>query len=370
MIEIVYDGMTDEEQKELLQVAKESGQHLLSIFNDLLDFSKMEAGYMKLRETAFDPKEAIKSVLDIMTSVAHKKNIFLLSEVEPELPILYGDSSKLRQILLNLLGNAIKFTSEGGAKVQASVGDSSDGVITVQFAVSDTGIGISPAERKHLFEPFSQVDNSSTRKYGGTGLGLAITKGLVELMGGRIGLSSIKGKGSTFFFSIPFHVADDSAGGGSVPAPAEDTLNFCPILNGDILVAEDNAVLQMLRKRQLENIGFQVDIVSDGKSAVRAAKERSYGVILMDLQLPEMDGYKAAEEIRRLQKTSGIRTPIIAITASMDPGEQTRCTSVGIDELLRKPVSAEQLANALSRWINFPKEAADTKMPTSDMLID
>jgi len=370
MIEIVYDGMSDEDQKELLQVAKESGQHLLSIFNDLLDFSKMEAGYMRLRETAFDPKEAIKSVLDLMTSMAHKKNIFLLSEVEPELPILYGDGSKLRQILLNLLGNAIKFTSEGGTKIQASLGDSTDGVITVQFAVSDTGIGISPSERKHLFEPFSQVDNSSTRKYGGTGLGLAISKGLVELMGGRIGLSSIKGKGSTFFFSIPFHVADERTGGSSVPAPAEDKLNFCPILNGDILVVEDNAVLQMLRKRQLENFGFQVDIVANGKLAVRAAIERSYGVILMDLQLPEMDGYQAAEEIRRLQKSSGLRTPIIAITASMDPQEQQRCTAFDIDELLRKPVSAELLATTLAKWIDFPKESADTKMHSSDLLFD
>jgi two-component system, sensor histidine kinase and response regulator len=250
--------------------------------------------------------------------------------------------------LLNLVGNAIKFTERGAVGLCANLVESKDHTAEIKFTVSDTGIGMSPEEAKAIFEPFTQVDSSNTRKYGGAGLGLSITKKLVEAMGGEIGFVSKKGKGSTFWVNLPMstvmpeHTPDlPEAGGGHV---------VCPILSGDVLLVEDNKLLQLLTKRQLQKIGFSPDVVEDGRSAVEAVQTRKYKIVLMDLQLPQLDGYQATRRIREIEKTSGRRTPIVATTASAGPDDVQNCLRVGMDDVLSKPLTTEALATALSKW--------------------
>ncbi|HEY9773522.1 MAG TPA: response regulator [Planktothrix sp.] len=349
LMELVTDKVSeiDADSGSLIVLAIESGHNLLQIVNDLLNFSQLEAGYTRVDKAHFNPAAAIESVVRYLQPIANKKNITLVSEIEPEIPFVTGDEAKLKQILYNLVGNAIKFTNQGGVQVRASLGDCKDDEVTVQFAVIDSGIGISPAERHHLFEPFSQVDGSNTRRYGGTGLGLALSKSYVELLAGRIGLSSIKGKGSTFWFHIPFEVAPNSAS-----TQVEDTdAEFSAVLSGDILVVEDNLALQTMIKRQLESIGYSPVVVGDGRTAVRAARSHKYKAILMDLQLPLMDGYQASEQIRALKDGGGHRTPIIAVTASVSDEDHQRCLNFGMDDVLTKPVLLDGLSETLAKWI-------------------
>lgn len=349
LIEIVSDQSKDAESIDLLTHATEAGHQLLGIVNDLLNFSRMEAGYAKVEITEFNPGATIELVVKYLEESARRKNIVLVAEVEPEIPNVQGDEKKVKQILLNLIGNAIKFTNQGGVKVRASLGDSVNGSTTVQFSVVDTGIGISPEERRYLFEPFSQVDGSNTRRYGGTGLGLSIAKNYTELLGGKIGLSSIKGSGSTFWFHIPFLLAPNQ---NKVNPIAEfETLDFCPDLKGDILIVEDNKVLQIMTKRQVENAGFAADVVGDGRQAISAALHHHYRLILMDLQLPVIDGYQATSKIRAMESGLGRRTPIIAVTASVSQNDKDRCLSVGMDEVLSKPVSFEVMATTITKWV-------------------
>ena len=339
----------DGEQRQYLRTATESAETLLRILNDILDYSKMEAGKLEIEKTNFSPREAVESAMALLSARAHGKGLSFDADIPADLPAwLVGDPSRLRQILLNLLGNAIKFTEQGGVHVSASHRTCRDGNVEVQFRVRDTGVGLSPRDRSRLFERFSQADSSITRRFGGTGLGLAISKQLAELMDGDIGVSSEAGVGSTFWFSIrcPFGAAPVAALEPTAPARAAGR-------RLDVLVAEDNQVNQQVIAAILGRQGHRVEIVGNGVEALEALRRRSYDALLMDVQMPEMDGVTAAAAIRRLDGPAS-RIPIIALTANAMKGDRDRYLDAGMNDYVSKPISERLLFAALERAAGMP----------------
>jgi signal transduction histidine kinase/ActR/RegA family two-component response regulator len=358
-------GMTDlligtdlsAEQCGFADVIQTSAASLMTIINDILDFSKIEAGRVDLGTIAFDPRQAIDEVVDLLAEDARKKGIAFSARVAPTVPTsLRGDPTRLRQIVVNLAGNAIKFTNQGGVFLRATIDPAAAddaAACGLRFEVQDTGIGIPAETRKLLFEPFRQADGSTTRKYGGTGLGLAICRRLVEMMGGQIGVESQVGKGSTFWFTATFET-DELGTIVDLPvlAPASATATPLPASASAsrILLAEDNAVNREVALRMLGRLGYQVDHVEDGRGAIEAARRRVYDAILMDCQMPDVDGFEATAAIRQLGGPSA-RTPIIALTASAMHGDRERCLASGMDDYITKPVRRAALADALRRWV-------------------
>jgi signal transduction histidine kinase/CheY-like chemotaxis protein/HPt (histidine-containing phosphotransfer) domain-containing protein len=481
------------EQREYVETIRTSAEALLDIVNDILDFSKIEAGKLELEITACDVREAVDDVLDLLAAAAQRKGIALAAVIDPAVPtLLRGDSGRLRQVLINLVGNAVKFTEEGAVIVRVAPATApADGQpVTLRFAVQDTGIGIPAELQPRLFQAFTQGDSSTTRRYGGTGLGLAICKQLVELMRGQIGLDSAPGRGSTFWFTVPFapepaapalapdpcaalrdrpllvvdahplrraalveqlalwgarvtalaavevgvsadgyaavlvgpRGPDDPAltlaGAGGAPvvvltdlgdqataaaaraagavacltrplhhatlartlvavvggatplvAPsAPSAAPFAPVARARVLVAEDNAINQRVIARLLERLGCTVDVVANGQEAVAAAAQRPYDLILMDCQMPEMDGFAATAALRA-RESDGRRTPIVALTANALPADRERCLAAGMDDYLAKPVRAEDLAAVLRRWLGAAAAGASgAPLPVEPLL--
>ncbi|HSL01048.1 MAG TPA: response regulator, partial [Rubrobacteraceae bacterium] len=499
MSELLLDTNLSPEQREYAQTVHNSGEHLLSVINDILDFSKIEAGRLELEAIPLELHIEIEEVVSLLAGRAQEKGLELLSFVDPEVPsVLRGDPFRLRQVLTNLVGNAIKFTGEGEIVVRAGLVEDLDEAVTVRFEVSDTGIGMTEEQREGLFEAFSQADVSTTRRYGGTGLGLAISRQLVEMMGGEIGVESEYGSGSAFWFTVrcgkrtegeqakpssratfrgmKVLIVDDNAtnrkllhrlvgswgmkGGlaecgsqalgmlrdavrgdepyelaildlqmpgmdgvelarrisddptisstrlvlltsmgldlgqktreagiyASLPKPvrqselyytlatvmeAEEVTTSWPRERGElgrsaryipsegesrrpgghVLLAEDNLVNQRVSARMLERLGYQVDIAQNGKEAVKAAESSSYAAILMDVQMPEMDGYEATRKIRRRERASGVHTPIIAMTAHARLSDREDALETGMDDYISKPVKAAVLREVLGRWV-------------------
>ena len=495
MTELLLDTSLDREQREYADTVRVSAENLLVIINDILDFSKAEAGKIRLERVGFDLRTTVEDVVSLLASRAHDKNIELASQIEPEVPTaLMGDPVRLKQILTNLLGNAIKFTESGEVLVRAELAGEDGETATVRFSVKDTGIGLTPEQTSRLFRSFSQADTSTTRRYGGTGLGLAISKQLVNLMDSEISVESGPGVGSTFSFSLtlpkqpageieeppsrailrglralivddnatnrrilleqlsswkmenaeaengadaleelraaarrgaPYDLAlldmqmpemdgmqlarkikDDPAisptrlailtsvgrrGDGeeakkagieaylTKPARQSDLFDAIAAVMGDpkeedgagearlvtrhslrerkaggrerLLVAEDNLVNQTVARRMLENLGYRVDVVANGLEAVGALSRTRYGAILMDVQMPEMDGYEATAEIRARETGQEYRTPIIAMTANAMAGDRENALSAGMDDYVPKPVKAEELGAVLERWV-------------------
>jgi two-component system, sensor histidine kinase and response regulator len=496
MTELLLDTPLDEEQREFAQTVRLSGQNLMMIINDILDFSKIEAGAMRLETIDLDLRSTVEDVSVLLGGRAQDKGLELASLVEPDVPeALRGDPGRLRQILTNLLGNAIKFTDEGEVVVRVELLDEDEGTATVRFEVSDTGIGMSPEQQRRLFLAFTQADASTTRRYGGTGLGLAISKQLVNLMGGEMRVESEPGSGSTFSFAVTFGKQADEAGaaraatadlvgrrvivvddnrtnrtilerqlsswgvlttsveggeealeelrsseepydlavldmqmpgmngmelagrikadpalspirlvlltsmGRRVEEDGRSGIEVClakpvrqselydalvtamsgtalgerrPVTIGGprrqkaltrrVLVAEDNPVNQKVARRMLENLGYRVDVVADGGEALEALAGTAYGAVLMDVQMPEMDGYRATRRIREREDRSGRRnmmmglrrhrTPIIAMTANAMQGDRQRALEAGMDDYVSKPVSREELGAVLGRWVS------------------
>jgi signal transduction histidine kinase/CheY-like chemotaxis protein/ligand-binding sensor domain-containing protein len=318
------------EARELVELSHASSQALVEILNGILDFSKLEAGKMELERAPYSPREVAGESARMLMTLAREKGLELRWEVSGEVPELaMGDATRLRQVLLNLLGNAVKFTSEGMVSLSVS---RRDGMI--EYAVADTGAGIPAEKLAVIFEPFTQADSSMTRRYGGTGLGLAISRQLAERMGGRIEVESELGRGSVFRVFLPLEEAGAEAPeeAGARTEEARRALR--------ILVAEDNPVNQLLARKLLETRGHDVDVVSDGRRAVEAVGAGGYDLVLMDVQMPEMDGYEAARRIR----ANGGRLPIVAMTANAMEGDRERCLESGMDGYLSKPVSVEALA--------------------------
>ena len=474
----------DQRQREYAEGVRTSGHALLSVINDVLDFSKIESGRLELEEVDFDPVELVEGVAAMVAEPARAKDLELLAYWSPELPLaLRGDPHRIRQVLLNLAGNAVKFTASGEVVVRAHLAERSDAGVVVRFEVSDTGIGIAPEDISRMFVAFSQADSSITRRFGGSGLGLAISRQLVEAMGGDIGVQSRPGSGSTFWFTVPLThalapaatalspasdlaglralVVDDNdtnrtilhdqlgvwgmsvdtvAGGEAalealrsaaadrpydvvlldLCMPHMDGLELARLIKADrdlagtplvimtsgpdvgraeaesagvalamtkpvlmsrlrhtlaqvvgtaipepepapepetrarptrrVLVVEDGEVNQIVAAGILGHLGFDADVVDNGPAAIEAVLLGSYDAVLMDVQMPEMDGLEASSEIRR-REPAGRRTPIIAVTAGVAEGERERCLSAGMDDYLAKPISRASVAAALASWL-------------------
>ena len=389
MTGLLLDTDLGAEQRQFAEIAHKSGENLLGLIDDILDFSKIEAGKLDMEEIEFSLRGTLEDTVEMLVSRAENAGLQLLCRIDPAIPeCLTGDPGRLRQIIINLAGNAIKFTRRGEVLVSALLESLTEAVAVVRFEVRDTGIGIPRERQAAIFSPFTQVDETTTRKYGGTGLGLAICQQLTELMGGEIGLESEEGSGSTFWFSARFArlgelpgVRDGSgcaerpqktAGKSRLDACVDLMLGLAPgsvpgrgpeahpgDLRGEaatgkvrLLLAEDNVINQRVAQSMLSRHGYRADVVSNGREAVRALELVDYDLVLMDCQMPEMDGFDATAAIRDPDsKVLNRAVTIIAMTANAMAGDREKCLSVGMNDYLSKPVKKETLAAIFERWL-------------------
>jgi PAS domain S-box-containing protein len=354
MTELALGTDLTAEQHEYLSTVKLSADSLLSVINDVLDFSKMEAGRSELDVSDFDLRANIETTLRTLALAADRKGLALLCEVSPDLPkVVKGDPNRLRQILVNLVGNAIKFTAEGEVLVIVEAGDPPGANSLLHFTVSDTGIGVPEDKRKGIFDPFTQADNTTTRLYGGTGLGLAISKRLVELMGGRIWVESRTGGGSHFHFTVSMPPSELPVEIHALPLSDDEdpALKNRPDHPGRlrILIAEDNPVNQMLLTRMLEKRGHSVRVAANGRLALASVEESSYDLLLMDVQMPEMDGMEATRVLRERESKTGTHLTVVGVTAHAMAGDRERCLQAGMDDYLSKPIRPTELDELLDR---------------------
>lgn len=341
--ELLQETPLTTQQREYLAMVQESGESLLAIIEDILDFSKIEASRIELDQVDFNLRERIGDALRSLALRARRKELNLNWQVREDVPPgVCGDPLRLRQILVNLVNNAIKFTEQGEVSLDVGVESTSPHGMLLHFAVRDTGIGIPADKLTTVFEAFEQVDNSPTRRHEGTGLGLAICSRLVELMQGRIWVNSELGRGSTFHFTARFAAAQD------VPAsPPRRELPPAAVTPMRILLAEDSVINQKLAVGLLERAGHRVSVVPNGREAVLATAQESFDLVLMDLQMPEMDGLTAIAAIRQREQQTGRHLPVLAMTAHALDGDQERCLAAGMDGYVAKPVRLQELNNAI-----------------------
>ena len=342
MVGLLLDTDLNTEQRDFAATVQESGQALLEIVTDILDFAKIEAGRVELEHIDFDLAEVVAGVVRLLEPRARSKGL-TLKAVRETLPHVAGDPGRVRQVLLNLIGNAVKFTETGGVVVRCRVLGKLDGVVRIRAEVEDTGVGISKDAGGKLFRKFSQVDSSVARRYGGTGLGLAVSKSLVDLMGGEVGVDSELGEGSTFWFELPLMEAGRPVQ-MSLPA-AGPRRRRAPVL-----VVDDNPVNQRLLVALLDRMGFRSELAATGPEAVEAVRGGAFGLVLMDLELPGMDGWSAAAEIRKLPGARA-EVPILAVTGEVRPGDRERFRHSAINDYLLKPVDRNELTMLVRRWI-------------------
>jgi PAS domain S-box-containing protein len=372
MTDLVLDTQLTPEQREHLGLVRFSADSLLSIINDILDFSKIEAGKLEMELIPFHLRDSLQQTLKTCAIRAQQKGLQLSFKAPADVPdALVGDSGKIRQVLLNLVGNAIKFTERGQIFVAIAAAFPVKGRALLHFGVKDTGIGIPPEMQEKIFAAFSQADGSMARKYGGTGLGLAICVRLVEMMGGRIWVESVPQQGSVFHFTLDLALAEEGAfpagdqlesRGGTLQASSP--LSSAPEQNFGrgirVLLVEDNAVNRMLAQRLLQKRGFEVSIAVDGREAIQATQSAEFDLILMDIQMPEMDGFEATAEIRKREKFTGRRTPVIALTAHAMNEDRERCLSAGMDAYVTKPINPAELFRVIQ---NVQSSAAQDAPP-------
>lgn len=343
---------------EFVSSIQRSGENLMAIVNDILDLSKIEAGMMRITPGTFSINGLINSVETLFLERANEKGLKLSSNVDPSIPdTLTGDATRLTQILVNLIGNAIKFTLQGEINIEVYNKEQADGKIVTGFKISDTGIGIDKEKIAEVFERFNQGEDSITRNYGGTGLGLSIVKNLVTLQNGHIEVSSEKGKGTTFHFYIPYGISEDQL---YTAAPAVNTSYFKDKSNAPlrILVVDDNAINQSLMNHLLLQWNIDFDVVSNGLEAIEQLTNQNYDLVLMDLQMPQMDGYAATRHIREVLKSA---VPIIAMTAHALAGEREKCLSRGMNEYISKPIKEEELFKLISSFGLTEAQQTDSK---------
>jgi len=354
MTGLLFDTALTEEQRVGLDIVQKSSQDLLTIVNDILDFSKIEANKLDLELIDFDLCSSIENVVSMLDYKAKEKGLVLTFRInQPDRIIVKGDPVRLRQILFNLIGNAIKFTSSGSVTVSLCVHDETAESIYLKFEICDTGVGISKEKINLLFGNFQQLDPSTTRQYGGTGLGLAISKRLVNLMGGAIEVDSIEGIGSTFRFNIKFQKTDTKI----LPSVNSNQLinrQFSkPAFSGpvSILLVEDNPINQFVSKKIFQKIGADVDVVSTGNEAIRALEKKKYSLVFMDIQMPGMDGIQATECIRSASSTVlDPSIPIIAMTASAMNSDREKCRNAGMNDYVSKPVNINTIIDIVEQW--------------------
>lgn len=356
MTELLLRTPLTPEQREYLETIRSSGESLLTLLNNVLDLSKIEAGRLELDPVSFSPRDCVQEAVRTLEARAREKDLTISSWIAPEIEETYrGDPFRVRQVLLNLLGNAIKFTESGRIDVRLEMAAADGDTAMLQFSVADTGLGIAQDKQETIFEAFEQADKSTTRKYGGTGLGLAICSRLVRIMGGRIWVESEPGRGSIFYFTVRVK----REGSGVEPEPLPETTNaggIGPRLR--ILLAEDNAVNIKLATRMLEKWGHSVTTAANGKEAVERFRTERFDLILMDVQMPEMDGLEATAAIRSQENASGARVPILAMTAHGHVQDRERCLSAGMDGYVTKPISVAALSDALARFGRLQERAA------------
>ena len=347
MTELVMETGLTREQKEMLEVVRQSSQALLGILNDILDLSKIEAGKLEIEQIEFAPQSEFNAMLALLRQQAEAKDLTFTVEVDEQLSgMLIGDPVRLRQILFNLVNNAIKFTERGGVAVNIQATDMEADRLTLNFTVSDTGIGISPDKQAAIFEAFSQADNSTTRRYGGTGLGLAICRQLAALMEGEIGLESEPGQGSRFHLAVSLQRGQAAAPAARIAAENDPTTHH----SLRILLVEDNAVNQKLASLILSKGQHDFEIAGDGLAAVDAWERGHFDLVLMDIQMPVMGGEDATRRIRHLEREAGKpRTPIIALTANAMQGDRERFLEAGMDDYIAKPFKTEELLAMVAR---------------------
>jgi PAS domain S-box-containing protein len=397
MTELLLETGLAETQRRFALTVHRSGTALLQIINDILDFSKIEAGKLEIESADFEPRATLDDVTELLAHRARAKGLALECRVDAQVPVcLRGDAMRLRQILVNLIGNAVKFTERGGIVVEVSCDDTDrhpgtgapGEACTLRFSVADTGIGIPLDGIDRLFQAFNQVDGSTTRRYGGTGLGLVICKQLVELMGGRIDVASEVGRGTTFSFTLPLAIGADipaaarsydsmllqarsayaqaasdalvaDAPAGPAPKLALVAADAAPAAGPRILLAEDNGVNQEVARAMLENLGCEIEIACDGREALARLGAAHFDAVLMDCQMPEMDGLEASRAIRARESQAGARRiPIIALTANAMEGDRERCLQAGMDDYLAKPFKLAELKAVLGRWVSLDQADA------------
>jgi signal transduction histidine kinase/ActR/RegA family two-component response regulator len=345
MLRIVCDTPLSQLQRDQIETAATSADTLLELLNDILDFSKIEAGRLELEHIALSVTSVTRSVTDLLRPRAQGKGLEFVVELDPNLPVgVMGDPTRLRQVLFNLLGNAIKFTEKGRVMLRITTDANEANSATLTFAVIDSGIGIDAATQQRIFSPFTQADSSMSRRFGGTGLGLAISQKLVEAMGSKLVVRSEPGQGAVFEFTVRFPKAAPSPGSGS--AGAEPRF-VAPKLQGRVLVVEDDRVNQRVIGHFLKQMGLQTGLAEDGLAAVDLALQEPWDAILMDCHLPGLDGLEATRRIRA--RHGNPKLPILALTANVSKEDRAACLAAGMNEFLTKPVRVELLAAALQR---------------------
>jgi two-component system sensor histidine kinase/response regulator len=350
MADLLLQSDLDADQRDQAETIKQSADALLVIINDILDFSKIEAGRVDLESIELDLRKVVRGVVDLSLKPAQAKGLNLVYNISPETPTrLRGDPYRVRQLILNLVNNAIKFTEKGEVGIEISCSERDADTVKVRCAIRDTGIGLSQESQKMLFQPFTQADSSTTRRFGGTGLGLAICQKLVSLMRGKIGVESRLGSGATFWFEIPV------LKNGAPPAANRAVASIASFDTGRsgkprVLVIEDGAANQKLAIYQLRKLGCDVEIAPNGKAGIEAWQRNRHTVILMDCHMPQIDGYEATRQIRAIEAERGLpSTRIIAMTASVMPGDREACINAGMNDYISKPVSMADLQAALER---------------------
>jgi TMAO reductase system sensor TorS len=357
MIELLLDTPLDQKQRNIAETVRFSGETLLNIINDILDFSKIEAGKLGLESIGFNLRQTIEEVVHLFAEGAHRKGLELIYRISNDIPaVLCGDPIRMRQILNNLIMNAIKFTEKGEVVIHVVAVEETENSVRLRIEVRDTGTGIPPEAQRSIFDSFVQADGSTTRKYGGTGLGLAICKQLVGLMGGEIGVESETGKGSTFWFTVRLK----KQSGKAEDLPAASFIQRSGVKGrGDrfdarILLAEDNLTNQEVAQGMLEYFGCQVDVVSNGQEVIEAVSRNSYDLVFMDCQMPGMDGYQVTRILRMREASEQkdhIPIPIIALTAEALQDSREECLAAGMDDYLAKPFTKEKLGTILTAWL-------------------
>jgi signal transduction histidine kinase/CheY-like chemotaxis protein len=356
MTDLLLESPLNEQQREFAKTIQTSSNLLLGVINDVLDFSRISSGNLVLERAAFSLEPVLRSVIAICSAQVLLKDapIALTLNIATDVPAcVWGDQLRLRQILLNLIGNAVKFTDTGKVTVSVTAARPSPGSALVTFSIADTGIGISDSMLQTLFEPFQQADMSNTRRFGGSGLGLSISRQLAIAMGGRIDVTSTPGHGSEFHLTVTFDeaAATDVAPAKGVAADSQQDERRSG-RRERILVAEDNEINQRVAIRLLQRLGFEPDIAPNGAEAVAAVARKPYDLILMDIQMPEMNGLEASQELRRRESENGSRIPIVAMTANVLPEDREACRSAGMDDYVSKPVSLKELKRVVDRWLS------------------